>query len=240
MDWQDFYRPCLPIRLEFNNGIYTQVYTIEQIDTFGTPDQWHPPEESNWIVVSTDDDERPLKSDYKFEQGRIGNSRPIHRYSRVKRFEAVLFQLIGHRGKVDLKDLNYIRSCGVDHDPNYVWNSIRDILKNGGLQKYYNRIPSIIQMLGINLKIDVGRGSDMVYQITGDFKRMHELFIDTKPMYRKYFPNLRFIALRMLETYGAKFEFNIPRVRTRRKLKPLDDMWVNLFESLQNKNALSF
>ena len=39
----------------------------------------------------------------------------------------------------------------------------------------------------------------------------------------------------MLETYGAKFEFDIPRVRTKRKLKPLDEMWLNMFNSFQNK-----
>jgi hypothetical protein len=223
--------PCWPIRIEDGK----HVYSIEQINTFGCPDIWNPPLLCDWFVVSTNDDERPLKTDYSFDKDRIGNCRQIHRYDRTKRFESILYQLIGHRGNVDLKDLIYIRNQGVDPNPNYIWNSIREILKRGKLQKYYNRIPSIIQMLGIKLKIDVGKGSDLVYEIVRDFSQMQELFISTKPPDRKYFPNLRFIALRMLETYGATFEFNITRVRTRRKLKPLDDLWVNLFNSFQNK-----
>lgn len=226
---------CMPLRFETHNGISLQIYSIDQINLYGFPDTWDPPQIGNWLVVSTNEDERPVKMDYKFEESRRGSFRPIHRYDRTKRFESVLYQLIGHRGKVDLADLNYIRNQGIDRDPDFIWDSIRAILKKGKLQKYYNRIPSIIQMLGIKLKIDVGKGSELVYEIVNDFKKMQELFLDTKPFGRKYFPNLRFIALRMLDTYGAKFEFNIPFVRTQRKLKPLDELWINLFTSFQNK-----
>ena len=228
--------PCQPIRYEYNlNGDCMYIYSAEQISIFGCPDEWTFPFLGKWGVVSTDNDERPMATDFSFDKSRMGNARIIHRYSRVKRFESVLYQLIGHRGDVDLADLCYIREQGVDPDPNEVWESIRGILKEGGLQKYYNRIPTIIQMLGIKLRIDIGKGADMITEITTDFSIMHQMFIQIKPEGRTYFPNLRFIALRMLETYGAKFEFNIPRVRTRRKLKPLDEMWINLFNSFQNK-----
>jgi hypothetical protein len=230
--------PCQPIKYEFRGNIAVHVYSISQIDLYGCPDTWHPPLLCDWMVISTNDDERPLATDYKYEQSILGNTRPIHRYSRVKRFEYVLFQLLGHRGSVDLNDLVYIRSEGVDPHPERVWNSIREILKRGNLQKYYNRIPAIIQMLGLSLRIDVGIGSNMVYSIVADFKRMHEMFKETKPTDRKYFPNLRFIALRMLQEYGAKFGFHIPLVRTKRKLKPLDDMWNALADSFfKIKNA---
>jgi hypothetical protein len=93
----------------------------------------------------------------------------------------------------------------------------------------------IIQMLGVNLKIDVGQNNYMVTEIIKDFQCLSADFERLKPSGRSYFPSLRFIAIRMLETYGAKFEFDIPRVRTKRKLKPLDEMWLNMFNSFQNK-----
>jgi hypothetical protein len=39
---------------------------------------------------------------------------------------------------------------------------------------------------------------------------------------RKYFPNLRFVALKLIEKYGGKFNLKIPFIRTRRKFKILE------------------
>lgn len=223
--------PCGPIRINVDGK---HVYTCEQIDMYGHPDNWDWPI-FYYEVVSSLDYERPHRTDWKFEQERWGSVRPIHRYSRVKRFESTLYQLLGFRGKVELADVVYIREVGYDRDPLYIWESLRMILKEKGWQKYYNRIPMIIQMLGVNLKIDVGPNNYMVEEIIKDFQCFSADFERLKPSGRSYFPSLRFIAIRMLETYGAKFEFDIPRVRTKRKLKPLDEMWLNMFNSFQNK-----
>lgn len=54
----------------------------------------------DYIVVSTYEDECPFVLDWSGEQERRGALRPIHRYSRVERFTAVVYQLLGERGDV--------------------------------------------------------------------------------------------------------------------------------------------
>lgn len=227
MTLKDFFStpPTLPLRIESDGK---HVYSSEQISIYGLPETWIWPN-NYYEVISNLDFERPAAQDFKFEQERWGSTRPIHRYSRVKRFESTLYQLLGYRGNVDLVDLLYIKEVGYDEHPLRIWESLRRILKENGWQKYYNRIPTIIQMLGLDLKIHVGKDNEMVNDIIRTFKMMNSLFEDVKPFGRTYFPNMRFIVIRMLETFGAKFDFDIPRVRTKRKLKPLDEIWVNLF-----------
>jgi hypothetical protein len=50
---------------------------------------------------------------------------------------------------------------------------------------------------------------------------------------RKYFPNLRYVALRLLVDHGAVFEYDVPLLKTKRKLKGLDE----LYQGLLNKNV---
>lgn len=118
-----------PIRVDPGG---THVYTVTQIDTYGLPHLWNV---FDYYVISTLDYERPLRTDWKYEQYLRASTRPIHRYSRVKRFESTLFQLLGERGHVDLQVIVDIKHLGFNKDPRYIWESIRRILKNMGKQK---------------------------------------------------------------------------------------------------------
>lgn len=42
---------------------------------------------------------------------------------------------------------------------------------------------------------------------------------------RSYFPNLRYVALRMLEEEGIFFMYQIPKIRTKRKLKVMESIY---------------
>lgn len=215
-----------PIRVDPSG---THVYTAEQIDIYGFPYGWGV---YDYYVINTLEYEQPLKTDYKYEQYLRGTLRPIHRYSRVKRFESTLLQLIGERGDVDLQVIIDIKLIGYNSDPRYIWESIRKILKHEGLRKYYNRIPTIIELLGLPYRLKVSNHMEVV----NDFKAIHCAFDRLAPPDRKYFPNIRFICLKMLERHGASFGFRIPLIRTPRKLKPLQDLWMELLDSLPNKN----
>jgi hypothetical protein len=50
---------------------------------------------------------------------------------------------------------------------------------------------------------------------------------------RKYFPNLRYVALRLLVDHGAVFEYDVPLLKTKRKLKGMEEIYL----SLKNNNA---
>lgn len=209
-----------PVRIEGT----THVYTTTQIDDYGFPYLWNV---FDYYVISDLDYERPMTTDWKFEQSRWGSVRPIHRYSRLKRFESTLYQLLGLRGDVNLQVVVDIREIGYDPDPRYIWDSLRRILKHLKLRKYYNRIPTIIMMLGLPYRIKTRNFEEIV----NDFRRVDTAF-NSLTTDRKYFPNLRFVTLKLLERHGTAFGIRIPLIRTPRKLKPLDDLWLKILNSL--------
>jgi hypothetical protein len=180
----------------------THVYTTRQIDTFGFPIGW---DVYDYYIITLAEDLSPLATDWKFEQSRWGSTRPIHRYNRVKRFESTLFQLIGERGDVSLQLVIDIKRIGYNSDPKYVWESIRRILKRWGLRQYYNRITTIIELLGLPYRLNVPDPLEVV----NDFKAIHCAFDRMAPHDRKYFPNIRFICFKMLERHNATFGFTV-------------------------------
>ena len=84
--------PVQPIRFDDDQ---VPVYTSQQIDLFGLPDHWGI---VVYRVIELREDAAPFVMDFKMERDR-NRLRPIHRYSRVERFESILYQLIACRGK---------------------------------------------------------------------------------------------------------------------------------------------
>jgi len=64
--------------------------------------------------------------------------------------------------------------------------------------------------------------------MSNDFMKISSQFDDLK-IPRKYFINIRYIVIKMLKRANVKFEFDVPLVRTKRKLRPLESIW-NLIE----------
>jgi hypothetical protein len=139
--------------------------------------------------------------------------------------------------------------AGLEFCADTIWDDIRKILKNNPVinictwdakhcmivnttvigRKYYNRIPLIVWKLGFGKGIiwDSTKYKDIVQ----DFKDMNFVFCTTgkrTKWNRRYFPNLRFIALKLMEKHGAVFSFKIPFIRTKRKKKVLGDLWDDL------------
>jgi hypothetical protein len=105
----------------------------------------------------------------------------------------------------------------------HIWSSIQAILKKNGLRKYYNRIGQIIWQIA-GYKIYFGSLSGRVLEkIIEEFRGMQ--FVHET---RKYFPNLRYVALRMLQDHGAVFEYDVPLLKTKRKLKGMDELYLTL------------
>jgi len=175
------------------------VFTMEQLDSkrslltyvvYGEP--WRHGF-NDYIVTSSLDYERPLKEDWKFSQDRV-RLRPIHRYSRIKRFESILYQLIGYRGLVPDSVVEVISSfhyacskavkfihiacsltsklCrGCCRRRDMIWDSIREVLKFHKLRVYYNRIGNIIWHLE-GWKIKFGDSYLFLEGIVDAFRRL--------------------------------------------------------------------
>lgn len=100
------------------------------------------------------------------------------------------------------------------------WESIRRILKKEKVTKQYNQIPLILRKLGYGNCIEFQDFHKSYIAILKEFNTLHYNF-DLKTEKRKYFPNLRFVALTLIEKHGGVFKIKIPFIRTKRKLGPL-------------------
>lgn len=119
-----------------------------------------------------------------------------------------------------------IRKCS----RNRLWNNIRKILKRDGpWQRYYTRIPYIIQELGGPLWI---LKSDTLSNVLANFAKLHWVFnrFKCKLGGRKYFPPLMYVALRLLLAEGVLLPYTIPLARTIRKRNSLNDLFQHMAE----------
>lgn len=160
----------------------------------------------------------------------------VHRYSRVDRFKSTMLQLLGETGAVPDSVVELVR----ENIGKYVnskckiWNTIRKILKEHGMRRYYNRIPKIIN--AITGMTPTGIAEVNFHGMINEFEIMSRLF-DKK--YRSqwkisYFPNLRYIALRMIQTVGIVYPYHVPLVRTKRKGKYLGGFYEALLSDDSN------
>ena len=208
--------PCEPIRLE--NDV--PFFTSEQLQIYGRPE--HYGFDFNYHVIESNDFARPVVMDWQMEMER--KLRPIHRYKRTERFKSIVFQLLAARGHVDPEIISIIKLEGYDKDERYIWNSIRAILKKHGKTKLYNRIPTILEILGYNLKINFN--GNLISELLNDFQKISYYWDNTEKT-RKYFPNLRFIAFKLMEWHSTEFQYTIPFCRTPSRLIQLEELWDN-------------
>lgn len=193
------------------------VFTNHQIDDYGFPEHWG----YDLYRIVENRDTMDLKTDYKMESSYY--KRPIHRYNRRLRFYNTLLQLMGDRGKVPQHILNLIASY---LQPGDVWNQVRRMLKHYKLRIYYNRIPFIVQQITKQnsvSKVHVDQYNSMMKE----FDRFCYWYDQHKEeLKRTYFPNMRFIALKLMDQFGVKTNYEIPLTRTQRKRKDLESIWT--------------
>lgn len=188
------------------------VFLKSVVDLYGLPEHYG---YTSYLVIS--DNESPMVSDYHFSLER--SCRPIHRYNRVERFSCILSQLLGLRGTIPDEVMDEVDECTT-------FNEIRNELKRCGYQRYYNSIPTIMKKLGLEPPISVVITNHLFNVMVNDFLKLQDVYL-SKSFSRKYFPSLRYIAIKILVCNGAVI--NMDPIRTRRKLKLLEDIWSDLF-----------
>jgi hypothetical protein len=154
--------------------------------------------------------------DYNME--REINNRPIHHYVRKERFVRVLNQLLG-KCKIDPEVLD--ECILVRMDSKYIWDDIYDILKRRK-KREFNQIPSIIVALGYcRLTVE----GSLYDEIIKRFLKIQDNFKKRCIDERKYFPNIRFVILMIMGELGLDFGYDIPLLRTSKKLSDLLLFW---------------
>jgi hypothetical protein len=202
----------------------TPCFRRVDVDMFGLPHYYGV---ENYFVISTEDDISPHVTDWVMEKERRGALRPPHRYSRVSRFRALLYDLMGHRNIPD-EILECLNEYGFEKGDDEIYESIREVFKVFGYRKYYNSIPSLIMRL---------RGQPLanlfdwkiIEMVNNDFQRMSNRFDNQYEGSRLYFPNLRYVALNLLELNGVQFGFRMKKIRTPRKVGVMENIFDLLY-----------
>lgn len=204
--------------LRYEKGI--PVYRRQDVDLYGLPEYYGL---SDYLVVCVLDDLCPPKMDWKEEQDRRGSLRPPHRYSRLARFKSLLRDMVG--GANIPKEAKDLLKGFTGLEDNLV-EKVRKIFKTKGFQKYYNSIPCIVKQIK-------GERMDFDWEIIEicilDFQQMSERFDKEYKGPRKFFPNLRYVALTLFELNGFDYGLKIKKVRTPRKVKVLEDIFDCLY-----------
>jgi hypothetical protein len=206
-------------------------YCSLDIELFGPPELFGVEE---YHVVEKD---KSFVLDYELEQyyfgAENGGEEKIHHYDRVERFERVLLELGGHL-KIKQCLLDEIATFEFNPNCDKVWTSLKQVLRELGKPKLYNRIPYIVKMFG---------GGDMIiansqiwFQVKTCFEEMSRGFGTRKTV---HFPPLRFVALKLLAMHGARFMYFIPLVLTRRKRGKMDQDFVNLLSHISKRQPVS-
>lgn len=166
--------------------------------------------------------------DYDQEISYAMNCKKLHRYSRKDRFKFILYQLLGMSGETPSSVVRIIKQqLPRKISKHKIWNEIRGILKKNNLRKYYNRIPGLINQIS-NSSRPIGINSEKIQAIILKFSDFDYQFNNHLRIHwdRHYFPNLRFIALKLIEQFGITFPYKAPLVRTSRKKKYLEKLFA--------------
>ena len=204
--------PFAPIRID--NGV--AVYSLVDVLLYGEPCSWG---EVGYEVV---DNEQSYRLEWQDEINLARDGRTIHRYDRVQRFKCIVNQFIGH-SRVMLPAF-YFDIHGDHTSPTEIWGTVRKMLKEEGLHKFYNRIPCLLERANYPFKIRWTQYQ--IDQVNRDFCKIHEYYKEINTT--GYFPNLRFCALKLMERHGVVFEYFIPCIIVKKIQTRLELFWDRL------------
>jgi hypothetical protein len=119
-----------------------------------------------------------------------------------------------------------------------MWETVREALKENNYHIYYNRIPAILAGLSM-LDYKNFNNAGKFANIVKDFERMHKVFYEIRDtLQRKYFPSLRYVALRLMDKHGVKMPIEIPLTRTTPKKAELGEIYETIWDYITNQESL--
>lgn len=228
--------PILPDRPHHYDLDGMAVFTTEQM-------QWADPSQfgfqENFYVIEQEESAHPLALNWS-DEVQLPRKRPVHKYHRKERFRFTLGQLMGCSGNVPPEvlramDVPYLSRLPADQ----VWDAVRSTLKAHNWRIYYNRIPAILAGLGLSQFrfSDTSKFQDILH----DFDLMDQIFDSLKSkLGRTYFPNLRFIAVKLMRRHGLQPSVPIPLARTLRKLQALEDVYNIIWHAIEDQRFDNF
>ena len=162
------------------------------------------------------------------EQCSLPKRRPTHRYNRFDRFRLILNQLMLAQA-ADVPD-SVLAKIPLLNRNGDLWEELRGILKQLSLRKYYNRIPAILCKLGY-CKYTLNRNDKHAYDnILEDFSVLSKMFASSKTQLKRiYFPNLRYICVKLMAIHKVEIPLRIPYARTVKKEVSLEETFSQMY-----------
>jgi hypothetical protein len=220
----------------YENGI--PVYSKWQIDLFG------PPDKINYLVL--DDDVTYLPS-YTQIQHCLENLEYVHHYDRVQRFTTILLQIVGDarisskKGMKCMKKVSRNIPSDIDLYPlPIIYQIIRNVMRHNGLKIYYNRVATVLNEFNIT---DTRKhySPELINNVIEDFKKMHFMFEKIKKdLKRTYFPNLKYVALKLLLKYGFTNPFNLKLAKTPARLLKLNKDYDLIWNIIEEEELIDY
>jgi hypothetical protein len=207
----------IPLRVD-DDG--TAVFTTDQIDDYGFPDDKIYPK---YYVI-----ESPPKMLMSFVHEQQTQYRKIHRYDRDARFRTVVRNLLGDSKSVICKDFLIIVKAYMDQQQGVgKFEGCRSIVRHFKKPKYYTLIPTMIIKMGYPPLLKVPSSVDVIIRrVFIHYKAFEQQFFQMQTC-KKYFPNMKFLALTLLELNGVNID-EIPKLRTSRKLKAMEKIFIEI------------
>lgn len=180
----------------------------------------------NYFVIECADIACPLTLEYHEEVRLKTEGVTRHRYIRYMRFKYTIDRLCGNSRVIIPSDIVQLLEDELFFDevsPENVWELLRAALKKHGLKRFYDRIPCLITYLGYPWKIHMT--SPVMNKILRDFQEMSDTFNELQRggiIEYQHFPNLRYIALKLMEKYQVEIDFYIPFVRVKKVYEKLE------------------
>ena len=232
--YKDVLQETSPRRVPVQNILPTMPasWTREGVPQFSTAQlSWAYPEEYGWTDYEVIEGPALTALSYQ-EELLLPKRRPVHRYNRTDRFRNILKQLMMGCGTIPGHILDIIPQL----DPKgNLWEDVRKVLKKKHLRRFYNRIPAILCENGY-IKLPRCRNPNAYDDIMDDFNELNEVFNKSKlTLKRVYFPNLRYICLKLMERNGVFMPLKIPKARTSKKCLSLDETFDKMWHLINEE-----
>lgn len=220
----------------YENGV--PVFSKWQIDLFGVPN------ETSYLVL---DDVVTYLPSYADIENRIENLQHVHHYDRVQRFNTIVLQIVGDARITSKKGMKCIKKISKNLPPNIdlyplpaIYEKVRHVMKIHGLKIYYNRIATILNEFNI-ANVRMHYTGELVNNVLQDFLKMHYAFFKVRDqLKRTYFPNLKFVALKLLLKYGFSNPFNLKLAKTPARLQKLNNDYALIWKLIEDEELIEY
>jgi len=196
------------------------VFSSGQIDLYGEPDLEKYPQ---YIVIEGS----PI---YMQSYAEVSQAvlKKTHYYDRKSRFKSVLKQVLG-QSRIKESEIEHIvaivKTYVKKDDPDRYANTYK-LLKHYNTPHLYKHIPTILHMAGKDKLYNQPNDLSVIFEsVLGDFINFQHKFNESLEHRngRVYIPHMKYLAIRFLEKRGVIV--NIPKLKTKRKLKAYDDLF---------------